>query len=108
MILDYTIITHVAVVPLQSLVPDFIFLGKKKLNSFKGKREKKILVLGIAILFGNTFLKTPKPPHSYLLCSFFSIVPLPKSQVTHLHTTFYVIHFWLQLVYFHTMINLLC
>ena len=29
MILDYTIITHVAVVPLQSLVPDFIFLEKK-------------------------------------------------------------------------------
>ena len=29
MILDYTIITHVAVVPLLSLVPDFIFLEKK-------------------------------------------------------------------------------
>ena len=136
MILDYTIITYRAVwliccpVPLLPLVPDFIFLDKKKnpdfncnlkfkkikiknlknkkLNSFKGKREKKRRVHGIAFLFGNTFLKTPKPPHSYLLCSFFSIVPLPKSQVTHLHTTFYVIHFWLQLAYFHTMINLLC
>ena len=31
MILDYTKITHVAVIPLLSLVPDFIFLEKKKI-----------------------------------------------------------------------------
>ena len=131
MILDYTIITHRAVwliccpVPLLPLVPDFIFLDKKKnpdvncnlkikkkkkknLNSFKGKREKKRRVLSIPFLFGNTFLKTPKPPSQLSPLFILLYRALPKSQVTHLHTTFYVIHFWLQLAYFHTMINLLC
>ena len=45
----------------------FYFFRKKIiiiiiLNSFKGKRKKKRRVLGIPFLFGNTFLKTPKPP----------------------------------------------
>ena len=67
----------------------FYFFRKKKLNSFTGKREKKTLVLGIAFLFGNTFLKTPKPPSQ--LSPLFILLYRATAKISSNPSTYYLL-----------------